>query len=130
MLSEWKPGESSCFLEEQSKGRRLPGRKLLRASTLGKGGRGSAENPPKWGMFRNTGQYQQVTVVAFHAPLLGAVQSGGQRDCDFDLTVVFFLWGEFTVEPSDEHCQGHAQGQGYKRVDYDDSQRPQARIDL
>lgn len=31
------------------------------------------------------------------------------------------------VEPSNEYHQGHPQGQGYKRVDYDDPQRPQAR---
>lgn len=31
------------------------------------------------------------------------------------------------VEPSNEYHQGHPQGQGYKKVDSEDSQRPQAR---
>ena len=36
-------------------------------------------------------------------------------------------WGTVTVEPSDEYCQGLPQGQGYKRMDCDASQTPQAR---
>lgn len=42
---------------------------------------------------------------------------------------MFPWWGGglFMVGPSNEYHQGHPQGQGYKRVDYDDPQRPHAR---